>query len=478
MVFLPFIQAQGLIRRIALVLSFGFLLACSPRIVSSPPPVSFSIEDAHSDPARDAHLILLREAHRAFVQARYPAAVLFFQRFVDSVDPRAPRRAEARWWLGRSYEQLGEYRAAMAEYRTLAGDESGTDPNQPLYRGHALRRLDELRQVPTAAQAAPIRQIAVGLSLAQVPPVPVWISWLQSLLKSGVTSILIDPALSGGRAEEDVERMRALVEAAHVAGLAVWLSVDLHQGHGLPMRAEWMTMAVGQSQGLSSGSAGEPERQIHPDIMHPAYQTAIEERVKTLLRTGCDGLFLQARDGDGFAKEYSDVSYQLFASAFSVAVSPQLLLGQGGRGEGADSEGEAQYWRWVGWKARGYASLAARLRARLRDVNPMGRLLIEVHKATMKEPLTGLEQYGEDVAELLQRTGGAFVLRSEGAGDLSLPEPMARQAGATDRWWLGVTVPDAELPSIAEWVGAALATVPEEGNWNLLVRAPEAARFP
>lgn len=244
------------------------------------------------------------------------------------------------------------------------------------------------------------------------------------------------------------------------------------------MHAEWITMAAGRSQGLSSGSAGESERQIHPDIMHPAYQTAIEERVKTLLRTGCDGLFLQAREGDGFAKEYSDTSYQLFASAFGSTLSPQQLLGEGGNGDVTGSERETQYWRWAGWKARGYATLVARIRAWLREVNPTGRLLIEVHPATVNRPLAGLEEYGEDVAELLQRTGGALVVRNEGAGDLSLPEPLAQQAGATDRWWLGVAVADPEVSSIAKWVGAAQARVPEQGNWNLLVRVPEAARFP
>ncbi|MEC4889964.1 MAG: hypothetical protein RI101_07870 [Nitrospira sp.] len=460
-----------------MALSLGFLLACSPRVHPSLPARS-SVEEVHNDPARDAHLKLLREAYRAFVQERYPTALLFFRRFVDSADRGAPRMAEARWWLGRSYEQLGDYRAAMAEYRTLAVGEAGADPQQPLYRAHALRRLDELRQVPTVPQAAPRRQMTIGVSLSQVPPVPLWIPWLESLLKADVTSLLIDPALSDGTAGEETDRLRALVEAAHVAGLAVWVSLDPHQGRGLPVRPEWITATVGRGQGLSNGSAGGPEILRHPDILHPDYQAAIEERVKVLLQTGCDGVFLQARDSQGFAKEYSEISYRLFASAFSVALSPQQLLGEGGGGGGWDAEREAQYWRWVGWKARGYAAFVARIRARLRDMNPTGRLLIEVHRETVNGPLAGLEQYGEDVAELLQRTGGAIVVRSEGAGTLSLPEPLAQHAGAPDRWWLSVAMPDSESLSIAQWVGTALATVPEQGNWNVLVRVPEPARFP
>ncbi|MGA6829024.1 tetratricopeptide repeat protein [Nitrospira sp. NS4] len=386
--------------------------------------------------------------------------------------------AEARWWLGRSFEQLGDYRAAMAEYRTLAAAEAGGESDQQLYRAHALRRLDELRQMPSVAQTAPGRQIAVGLSVAQVPAVSEWVSWFQSLIKSGVTALLVDPALSDGVAGEEVERVQTLVGAAHLAGLAVWISLDLHQGRGLPVQSEWITMAVGRSQGSSNWSVADPTSMVHPDVLHPGYQAAVEERAKVLLRTGCDGMLLQAREGQGFAKEYSEASYQLFASAFAVTISPQQLLGGSGGGSFLSPEEEAIYWRWAGWKARGYAVLAARIRARLREVNPTGRLLIETHNPMVNGPLAALEQYGEDLAELLQRTGGTIVVRREGAGDLSLLDPLAQQTGATDRLWLGVAALEPEGASLGERVRATLATVPEQGSWNLVVRLSDAARFP
>jgi tetratricopeptide (TPR) repeat protein len=164
MVSLPFTSGQPLMRGAELALSLALLCACSPRVVPSASS-SAPVQQIHDDPAQDAQLTLLREAHRAFVQARYPASVLFFRRYVESASPHAPRLAEARWWLGRSYEQVGNYQAAVAEYRVLATLEPGEDAPSRLYQGHALYRLDQLRRSPGGSQVAGVRQRAVGATL-------------------------------------------------------------------------------------------------------------------------------------------------------------------------------------------------------------------------------------------------------------------------------------------------------------------------
>ena len=172
MVFLPFTSGQPLMRGTALALSLALLCACSPRLAPSPSAVP-PLEQIHHDPARDAQLSLLREAHRAFAQERYPAAALFFRRFVDTTAAGAPRVAEARWWLGRSYEQMGEYRAATTEYRMLATGDAAGDAQASLYQQQALQRLDQLRQVPGGLPAPATRQVALALPLSRLPPVPV-----------------------------------------------------------------------------------------------------------------------------------------------------------------------------------------------------------------------------------------------------------------------------------------------------------------
>jgi hypothetical protein len=469
MVSLPFTSGQPLMRGTALALSLALLCACSPRLAPSPSS-SVPLEQIHDDPARDAQLSLLREAHRAFVQERYPAAALFFRRFVDSTPPpRAPQSAEARWWLGRSYEQMGEYRAAIAEYRVLATDDTGGDSQTQPYQQQALDRLDQLRRISGGSHVTVARQVALGLPLSQLPPVSAWVAWLQALRKIGVTTVLLDPAGSDRGNDRSPETVQAFVGAAHLAGLSAWGALDLHQGRGISLRPEWLSRSLAKKEAVPTGHEPSGVPATLPDPLHPDYQTVIENLATMLLRAGCDGIFLRARETQGFAQDFSDGSFQRFASAFGLTITPQQLLGDSVGVEAMVYDREAIYWRWVGWKTRSYATVAARIRKLIRDANPAGRLLIEVHGSTVSEPLIGLEQYGEDLNDLFQRSGGDLVIRTEGSKSPALLEQVAQQVGSSDRLWLvrPVTVPD--TTPLVEWTEGLGTVTLEGGGGNLLL---------
>ncbi|HEX7767278.1 MAG TPA: tetratricopeptide repeat protein [Nitrospira sp.] len=452
-----------------MALSLALLCACSQRVASSPAS-SASFEQIHDDPARDAQLSLLREAHRAFVQERYPAAALFFRRFVDSTPlPRAPQLAEARWWLGRSYEQMGEYRTAIAEYRVLATGDSGGDSQTQLYQQQALDRLDQLRQIPGGSHVTVARQVALGLPLSQLPSVSAWVRWLQALLKSGVTTVLLDPAGAEWGNDRSQETVQAFVGAAHLAGLSVWGALDLHQGRGIALRPEWLSRSLAKREAVHNSNelAGAPA--TLPDLLHPDYQAAVADRVTMLLRAGCDGILLRARETRGYAQDFSDGSFQRFASAFALTITPQQLLGDAIGGEAMVYDRESTYWRWVGWKTRSYATVAARIRKLIRDAKPAGRLLIEVHGSTVSEPLIGLEQYGEDLNDLFQRSGGELVIRTEDSKSQALLEQIAQQVGSSDRLWLVRSVTVSDATPLVEWTEGLGAVTLERGDGNLLL---------
>ena len=352
------------------------------------------------------------------------------------------RLAEARWWLGRSYEQMGEYRTAMAEYRMLVTGDAAGDAETPVYQQQALQRLDQLRQVPGGLAALPARRVALALPLSRLPPVSAWVAWLQTLLKIGVTTVLLDPSDTDRSAERNPESIEAFIGAAHLAGLSVWGAVDPYQGGGVALRPEW----------LSRSLAVQDEMLLRaPDPVHPDYQAVIEARAIQLLRAGCDGLFFKAREAQGYAQDFTGQSFERFSSAFGLTLTPQQLFGEPAGGEPMVYDRESTYWRWVGWKARSYVTMAARIRKLMRDINPAGRLLLEVHGRTVREPLVGLEQFGEDLTDMFQRSGGDLVVRAEETAAPVLLDQLAQQLGSSDRLWLvrPVVIPDAT--PVAEW---------------------------
>lgn len=462
---LPFTSWHLRIGGSAVLLSLCFLSACAPSTGRFP-----SIP-RHKNPAYDAQVRLLQEAHRAFVQERYPAAALFFNRFIDNARD-SPRLAEARWWLGRTYEQLGDYRGATAQYRLLAVESMAQQADGALYEGYALRRLDELRQQRTDGYHGDNAQLALRVTADQLPPSTGFEPWLRQLAQAGVTVLVLAPDRTpkSGHQEFNIETVRSVAVEAHRLGLILWVVLELHHGHGLEVRQEWIA---------TTGHVNQPEDLSLPrvDVIHPGYQAYVEEMVRRLARTGCDGVFLTARSETGFAEEFSDDSRRLFAAAFGLSGTFEDIFGSTAASTGEEGR-STNYWRWVGWKARNYAQWTARLRKLLRERNPAATLSIEVHQSSLMTPLQGLEQFGEDVTELAPNTGGSLVVRDEGVAGEAALEKLGRQLGGPDRVWIEVPMKMATFPVALGELNRVIADLAGFRRWNMVIYAESAQTVP
>lgn len=437
------------------------------RISPIPPPTGVP----HDTPARDAQSRLLQEAHRAFAQERYRAAALFFHRFADDA-PDSPRLAEARWWLGRTYEQIGDYRAAMEQYRAIAAGMERGQQDGARYEGHALRRLDELRQTQAEQRSGRSSQLALRLRIDRLPPLPTLASWFEELAQAGVTALVIDPepVPRSDRTGVDVETIRAGAAEAHRHGLLYWIGLDLHRGMGQAVRPEW---AVRRCHGMAEDGGGGSTL----DVTNPAYQASVEEMVRTLSGAGIDGLVLAARSADRFADECSVESLQEFARSFGGNLTPEWLSGAAALpGEGVQ-ERPVQYWRWAGWKARRYVQVAARLRNVLREARPTATLLTEIHPSTLTAALQGLEQFGEDIVELVAQTGGWIVIRDVETIDEQALEKLNRQIGTTGRVWVERSVKATQNRPVMTVVRELIAGAGLD-RWNVLIRIESGGDLP
>jgi hypothetical protein len=452
------------------VLSLCLLSACAQpagRNRAIPPPIRVP----HSDPAYNAQVRLLQEARRAFVQERYPAAALFFKRFIDDAQDSV-HLAEARWWLGRAYEQLGNPRAAMAQYRLVVGSAS-QQVDGVIYEGYALRRLDELRRLRADGHREHATQLAFRVTSDQLPSLTDLVPWLQELAQVGVTVVAIAPAQATkpGYQGFNVETIRSVAAEAHRLGLFLWVALNLHDGQGMDIRPEWMARTM---PGARYGDSSVPK----VDIAHPAYQSYVEEIVRTLGRAGCDGVLLAARSTAGFAEEFSDDSLRLFAASFRLSGNPEEMFGVTASSDAKTGEQPAIYWRWVGWKARNYAQFAGRLSKVLREGNPAATLSFEVHQSALTTPLQGIEQFGEDVAELTPHSGGSVVVRHEGMEAEAALEKLGRQLGRPDRVWIGVSLKAAARPFVIEDFKPLIGNLEEVSRWNMVIDTESVQTIP
>lgn len=453
-----------------------FFSACSHKPVrtsappSAPPLASPSAPSAaHQTPARDAQAQLLQEAHRAFKEERYTAAALFYQRFTD-IAQDSPRLAEAHWWLGRCQERLGDFAAAMAQYRLVASGSLVRQADGARYESHALRRLDELYGLRAAQQSRTVAQLAIRLRADQLPPMTQLPAWFHDMAQAGVAAVVVVPAVQG-REGFGVELVRAVAAEAHRLGMLLWVALDVHQGAGMEIRPEWRTTTVDDSDHVDGVTA-------MIDIAHPAYQSYLEGMIRMLARTGLDGLLLTARARTGFADEFSGWSLREFAASLGRDVSPGELWRLESMSEAKTANRSAEYWRWVGWKARSYGQLVKRLRQVLRDHRHTATLAVEVHQASLTNPLEGLTEFGEDVAELVGQIGGAVVVRREGPDGEAVLQKLGRQAGAPERVWVGVRVKSgSSLPSMAD-VNQSIRERAEYARWNVLVEIESAQALP
>jgi hypothetical protein len=380
--------------------------------------------------------------------------------------------AEARWWLGRAYEQLGDYPGAMEQYRTIAAGMGTGQQDGTLYEGHATRRLDELRQTQAEPRSGRSGQLALRLRIDQLPPLPTRASWFDELVQAGVTALVIDPepVPTSDRTGIDVETIRAGAAEAHRHGLLLWIGLDLHRGLGRVVRPEWTAR---RCHGMAEDGGGGSTL----DVTNPAYQASVEEMVRMLSSAGIDGLVLAARSAEGFADECSAESLQEFARSFGITLTPEWLSGTAALPAEGVHERPMQYWRWAGWKARSYVQWAARLRKVLRAARPTATLLTEIHPSTLAAPLQGLEQFGEDVVELVAHTGGGIVVRDMEAVDGGALEILHRQVGASGRVWVERSVKAMQNRPVIPVVPELIAG-PGPDRWNVLIRIKSGGDLP
>ena len=440
------------------------LLLVFPGCASLAPRFPPSVPSAPScvDPALDAETRFLETAYRAFAQERYSLASTLLQRFVDS-NHNSLRLREARWWLARSYEQQGDFPAALAAYRALIGDVPESAPRTDSYEYHALTRLDALRRTLGPSSLLERRQIALWLpgqdwlTIRDVPP------FVSQLADAGVTALIVEAGTPFSETMQSgpigayfrtaklpvVEDLfTVIVPAAHARGMAVLALLNLHDPGWMPRNSEWGSFTTNRTDRILPPIG-------HVDVLHPEYQRFVGEVAKDLLRTGIDGIVFGFGRDKGFADEWSPASRRVFEENFADTSDSrdQFVL--------------LNTWRWAGWKMRAYLGFVARITQQLRQARQGFLVAVAVHERAVFSPIEALTEYGEDVLEIKQRGLHMIVLPEPGSSERfdlrearleTVQQRLTPTVRDESRIWLGVALDAPDTASLATSVRAILPT--------------------
>lgn len=455
-----------------LLLVFSGCAALAPRFPPSMPSATSGV-----DPGLDAQTQLIESAYRAYVQERYPLASALFQRFVDA-NPDSPRLSEARWWLARSYEQGGDFPAALSAYRAVVGAVPQSTPLAGSYEFHALNRLDALRRSLGPSSLLERKQVALWMTSADWLMIPDVRLWIEQLADAGVTSLIVE---AGSTPREEAQSgpigvyfqtsqvpvvedlFNVIVPVAHANRMAVLASLNLHEPGWTTINPEW---------GIAMANRTDQPFQLagHVDVLHPDYQRLISEVTQDLVRTDIDGLVLGVRRAKGFAEEWSQTSRRMFDGFFGASLDSH------------DQSVSPDAWRWAGWKTRTYLGFVARLTQQLRRTRPGLLVAVVVHERAVLSPVDALMEYGEDVLETKQQ-GLHLIVQPEpgmsawpdeqGARMETVRQRLAPTAGDERQLWLAMALGASDPSSLVTAVRATIAAkVGQAGTHLLLLNGP------
>jgi tetratricopeptide (TPR) repeat protein len=461
-------------------------------------------------PRDEVQALLIQQAQGHFAEGRYEASVKILRRVVESY-PQSPRQAEARWWLARSYEQSGFFKAALAEYRLLASLPPAAQPQPAGYGPQATQRIAALEQRLGILANTSRGLVGLQLSPRALPDAGSIDQWMQGLKQAGITMVLLDAGTKPGAGRDALSPIGVYfrtswatmardvfgyaVPAAHRHGLAVFAAVSPRQMHWLDRQLGWNDVVVDRFTGRMAVSPA-------LDLFHPAYQEYLIGFLADLAATGIDGVLFRAEAPSGPQEGFSSHGLRGFERDFAMRLDPASLVFPDtttGRiapvrnGQPVRQEGTEDYWRWLGWKARETLTALDRLRHAVRRRAPLLQFALELHREAVSDPVTALLHYGEDLLEAktlrfdfyvtadgpapasfvtvpppnsvpaIVRPGGTFIGRAVEllgeADDIWLAKPLP--AGDPARPWARVA-PSADRASLASGLGLVYLESPLE----------------
>lgn len=455
-----------LLSSLALLAAILVGAACAQPPVSPParitPRISVAIE---------AQSRLLQNAQSHYADGRYLLAANLLRHLIDTY-PESLFLLEARWWLARSYEQLGDLKGALVEYRIMADPARTSILGEESDRLTAQRRVIELEQLLGPSASNSKGRTAILIPSHHLAAISDLDRWLQSLAQVGITTLVLEvgtrsrteqgikprgksaatrqaQAPSGvyfrtGRAKLIQDVIGQAIPVAHRHGLSVFGAITLRRLSWLETRHEWADWFYDSAK-----------RRLKPssdlDLLNPAFQEYLTGFLTDLADTGIDGVLFQADAPMGPTDGLSSYGLAGFERDFGSTLDPGKLLAPADHGASASrQEHPPEFWRWMGWKAREALKVKDQLRRAMRQHSPRMQFALEVHSNTVTAPAEALMQYGEDLLEAKRSRFDSYLIDVQLAARPNIVDRLIELLGGADRIWVTAPLPEGNLAQLGD----------------------------
>ena len=436
----------------------------------------------------EAQARLLQNARSLLAQGSSEAAVSLLRRIIETY-PQSPSLPEARWWLGRSYEQAGDLNAALDQYRVLANT-----AKEHSYGTEARGRIVELEKLLETTATRSNGLAAILIPAHDLLALPELDHWIQTLAHAGITTLIVEVGTGQIRHE-----FGQLVPIAHRHGLSLFAAMTLR-------RMSWLEPQFGWADSSYDPAKGHLTPSQYLDLFHPSFQEYLIGLFTDLAATGVDGVLFRAGAPLGPTDGLSAYGLRGFERDFDIKLDPRKLfmpshggtpatqpraarpqqevgtggargpvasdpstrlrvspeLGRGAENATGDGPPPAMYapefWRWAGWKARESLKVMDRLRRAMRKHSPKLLFALEVHPEAITNPVEALARYGEDLLEAKRSRFDFYLTGSRPRIGERMPgmiEHMIDLIGEPERIWVAAPLPEGELVRLADRVKPA-----------------------
>ncbi len=434
---------NSLTRVLVCLLCVGMLVACGrtrphqtptdggellPPVAHEPAPVERIPFPDQTENIRQIHERIFQEAQDYYEEQEFQKAIKGFARLL-ALNPQADLEKEGHWWMGQSYDHMGNLEAAQEEYRQLASAPAGQR-----YQSHSSQRLKEIQGLLERRELPPKDTQAIRFAFNQLPGVEGFEQGILKMKQDGVTTLLIDlgcermamvspvPQSAEPLLELDQlqKSLRSYADHSHRAGLLMYVGVNLR------CLGNWATSApLGWRDQVWQVESGTFQQTEWFDLFHPVYQEFLTRFLARLCKEGIDGLVLLNDYPLGLAEGVTGIGVKRFEQQFGVTFEPAQIFYHGFdplqavKGSSAASQvsgattKDALFWRWAGWKARERLSIVETVVGRLRSQFPGVQFGLELHPHSLTDPVGALVKYAEDAMDAAGRKFSFFFVRPE-----------------------------------------------------------------